>query len=288
VQVYGDDGLRGVVAIGASAGGVEALSRLITGLSPDLPYVYLVTLHVAPGAPSILARILDRCGQLPVVTAEDGQPLRPAHIYVARPDHHLLVADNRIVVSRGPKENGHRPAINALFRSVALEFGPHAIGGLLSGVLDDGVLGLAAIRARGGVTIAQAPDDALFPALPANACAAGVVDHQAAAADIGGVLKKLSQREIRDSAVESDRGMAAENDIATRSRFAIDFDTRELGTPPGHTCPDCGGSPAVVGDNSFRCRTGHTLTNDALHAGCDGEIEGALSANGARRGDGGG
>jgi two-component system, chemotaxis family, protein-glutamate methylesterase/glutaminase len=276
MQMNGDGELRGVVAIGASAGGVEALSRLAAALSPDLPFAYLMTLHIPPGVPSILARIIDRSGQLPAVTAEHGQRLEPARIYVASPDRHLLVADRGIVLSQGPKENGHRPAINALFRSVALAFGPYAIGALLSGVLDDGVLGLAAIRARGGVTIGQAPDDAMFPALPVNARDAGVLDHQAAAGDIGVLLKKLSQREIGKSTMEPDVGMELENRIAMMSRYATDFDTQELGPPSGYTCPDCNGSLVLVGENNFRCRVGHAWTPDALLAARDGEIEGAL------------
>jgi two-component system, chemotaxis family, protein-glutamate methylesterase/glutaminase len=199
--------LRGVVAIGASAGGVEALSNLAAGLSPDLPYAYLMTLHFPAGAPSILARIIDRSGLLPAVTAEHGASLQPGHIYVARPDRHLLVADHRVVLSQGPTENGHRPAINALFRSVALAFGPRAVGILMSGVLDDGVLGLGAIRSRGGTTIGQSPNDALFPALPVKARDAGVLDEQAAAGDIGEVLKQLSQREIKDPNMEPDARM---------------------------------------------------------------------------------
>ena len=178
----GNGDLRGVVAIGASAGGVEALSSLAAGLSPDLPYAYLMVLHVPAGSPSILARIVDRTGPLPAVAARDGMALQPGHIYVSVPDRHLVVVDDRAVLSEGPTENGHRPAINASFRSVALAFGPRAIGVLLSGVLDDGVLGLAAIQSRGGTTISQSPEDALFPAMPTNAVEAGVVDRQSTAA----------------------------------------------------------------------------------------------------------
>ena len=159
-----------------------------------MPYAYLMALHFPAGAPSVLARIIDRSGPLPAVTAEDGASLQSAHIYVARPDHHLLVADHRVVLSQGPTENGYRPAINALFRSVALAFGPRAVGVLMSGVLDDGVLGLAAIRSRGGTTIGQSPNDALFPTLPTNARDAGVVDRESRAADVGPVLKELSRR----------------------------------------------------------------------------------------------
>jgi two-component system chemotaxis response regulator CheB len=209
MQATRNGDLHGVVAIGASAGGVEALSNLAAGLSPDLPYAYLMTLHLPARGPSILARIINRCGSVPAGTAEDGARLEPARIYVACPDRHLLVADHRVVLSQGPTENGYRPAINALFRSVAVTFGPRAIGVLLSGVLDDGVLGLAAIRSRGGTTIGQSAEDALFPALPTNAREAGVLDRQARAADIGAVLKELTLRRIKEPAIERDAGMSS-------------------------------------------------------------------------------
>lgn len=277
IGATGENGeLRGVVAIGASAGGVEALSRLAAGLSPDVPYAYLVTLHIPAGAPSVLARIVDRSGPLPAVTAEHGAKLQPAHIYVAPPDRHLLAADHRLVLSQGPTENGHRPAINALFRSVALAFGPRAIGVLLSGVLDDGVLGLGAIRSRGGTTIGQSPDDALFPAMPVNARDAGVLDREAAAADIGAVLKELSHQSLKDLTMERDAAMELENRIAMMSRFSTDFDTQQLGAPSGYTCPDCNGSLVSISEGNFRCQVGHAWTADALLAARDSEVEGAL------------
>lgn len=272
----GNDGLRGVVAIGASAGGVEALSRVAAGLSVDLPYAFLVVLHVPSGAPSVLARIVDRCGPLPAVTAQDGGTLQPGRIYVGRPDRHLLVADHRVVLSQGPTENGYRPSINALFRSVAVAYGPRAIGVLLSGVLDDGVLGLAAIRSRGGTTIGQSPQDAAFPALPTNARDAGVLDRQAAAADIGAVLKELCEKDIEDPITQSDAKLDLENRIAMAARFSTDFDAEELGTPSGYTCPDCNGSLASISEGHFRCRVGHAWTVDALLAARDEEVEGAV------------
>jgi two-component system, chemotaxis family, protein-glutamate methylesterase/glutaminase len=268
--------LHGVVAIGASAGGVEALSRLAAGLSADVDYAYLMVLHVPAGAPSILARIVDRSGPLPAVAAEDGQRLEPGRIYVAVPDRHLLVADHRMLLSQGPTENGHRPAINALFRSVALAYGPRATGVLLSGVLDDGVLGLGAIRSRGGVTIGQLPEDALFPAMPTNAFDAGVLDRQAPAAEIGAVLKELSQRKIEERGMKPDAAMEFENRIAMAERFSTDFDTRELGSPSGHTCPDCNGALVSISEEHFRCQVGHAWTAHALLDARTAEIEGAL------------
>jgi two-component system chemotaxis response regulator CheB len=268
--------LRGVVAIGASAGGVEALSRLAAGLSPDLPYAYLVVLHIPAGAPSILARIVDRRGPLPAVAAEHGATLRPGRIYTASPDRHLLVADQHALLTEGPTENGHRPAINALFRSVALAFGPRAIGVLLSGVLDDGVPGLAAIRSRGGTTIGQSPEDALFPGMPTSARDAGVLDRLAPAGGIGALLKELSHREIEELDMKPDAAMEFENRIAMNSRFSTDLDPQELGAPSGYTCPDCKGSLVSIGEGHFRCRVGHAWTSDALLTARDDEVEGAV------------
>jgi two-component system chemotaxis response regulator CheB len=272
----GIEGLCGVVAIGASAGGVEALSRLAAGLPADLPYAYLIVLHVPPGAPSVLARIVNRSGPLPAVAAEDGAALKPGHIYVGVPDRHVLVADHRVMLSQRPTENGHRPAINALFRSVAVAFGPRAVGVLLSGVLDDGVLGLAAIRSRGGTAIGQSPEDAVFAALPTNARDAGVLDRQVAAAEVGAVLKELAHKEIEDRTMETDLALDLENRIAMASRFSTDFDTRQLGAPSGYTCPDCNGSLISISEGHFRCHVGHAWTADALLAARDGEVEGAL------------
>lgn len=276
IQTAEVDALQGVVAIGASAGGVEALSNLAAGLTPDVPYAYLMVLHVPAGAPSILARIVDRSGPLPATAAENGATLEPGHIYVGVPDRHLLVADHRVLLSQGPTENGHRPAINALFRSVALAYGRRAVGVLLSGVLDDGVLGLGAIRSRGGVTIGQLPEDAMFAAMPTNAAEAGVVDRQAAAADIGAALKELSHREIEDCDMERDSAMELENKIAMMSRFATDFDTEKLGVPSGYTCPDCNGSLVSISEGNFRCQVGHAWTAEALLGARDTELEGAM------------
>lgn len=272
----GENNTLNVVAVGASAGGVEALTQFAGGLPPDLPYAVLVVLHMPSGAPSVLARIMDRNGPLRAVTAQHGAELEKGIIHVATPNHHLLVADHRIELSEGPTENGHRPAINALFRSVALRYGPRAVGVLLSGVLDDGVLGAGAIRSRGGTTIAQARSDALFPGMPQNAIEAGVIDHEVTAAEIGGLLKQLADRVLEEREMESDARMELENRIAMAKRFSTEFDTEALGTPSGYTCPDCNGSLIGVSEGNYRCQVGHAWTADALLRARDEEVDTAL------------
>lgn len=267
---------QGVVVVGASAGGVEALTQFATGLPSDIPYAILVTLHMPPNAPSVLAKIIDRHAPVPAHTATDGEPLEAGRIYVAAPDRHLLLYDHAVVVSEGPTENGHRPAINALFRSAALHFGPHAIGVVFSGVLDDGVLGAAAIRSRGGITVAQRPDDAQFPTLPHNAIDAGVIDHQVAAADAGTLIKQLTERDIEEREMERDISMELENRIAMGRKYAVTVDSEALGPPSGYTCPDCNGSLMGLTEKSFRCRVGHAWTAEALLEARDAEVENAL------------
>jgi two-component system chemotaxis response regulator CheB len=232
---------------------------------------------MAPGTPSVLARILDRSGPLPAAQARDGEPLRPGHIYVSVPDHHLLVHDHHVVVSRGPTEDGHRPAINPLLRSAAVAYGPQAVGMLLSGVLDDGVLGLAAIQDRGGVTVVQDPNDALFPAMPLNALAALSIHHQVTAADAGELFAKLAQDRQAEARTDADPTMELENRIALGARFGGIFDAQVLGPPSGYACPDCNGSLMSAGSTSYRCRIGHAWTADSLLLARDRETETALS-----------
>lgn len=267
---------HGVVAVGASAGGVEALSQLAAGLPPDLPYAVLVTLHLPANSPSVLPRILDRAGPLPAVAATDGARIEPGCIYVAVPDRHLLTRNHHIVLSEGPTENGHRPAINALFRSVAVSFGARAVSVLLSGVLDDGTRGSAAIRARGGTTIAQDPDDAMFPPMPTSAIDAGVIDHIVPATQVGALLTRLAERTIEDREMEPDPQLDLENRIAMGGRFSTSFTSEALGPPSDYTCPDCNGSLMTIDGASYRCRVGHAWTAEALLDARDAEVENAL------------
>ncbi|WP_082955900.1 chemotaxis protein CheB [Mycobacterium sp. E3339] len=194
---------EGVVAIGASAGGIEALCELAAGMPAELPFAVMIVIHMSRGTPSRLAEIIDRSGPMPAVAAVDGAPLEAGRIYTAVTDRHLLARADHVVLWDGPLEYGRRPAIDILFRSVASDYGPQAIGVLMSGMLDDGVAGLRAIKAAGGTTVVQEPSDALFPDLPTNALRAGVVDHTAAATDIGGLIARLAHGVIEDPAADT-------------------------------------------------------------------------------------
>jgi two-component system chemotaxis response regulator CheB len=143
-------------------------------------------------------------------------------------------------------------------------------------VLDDGTLGSAAVRSRGGTTIAQSPTEALFPAMPLSAIEAGVIDHEVSAIEVGGLLKQLADREFEEREMEPDGRMELENRIAMARRFSTEFDTETLGPPSGYTCPDCNGSLISVSEGNYRCQVGHAWTADALLRARDEEIESAM------------
>src|SRR3954470_2925577 len=181
-----------IIVIGASAGGVETLKALVRGLPAELPAAVFVVLHVAPGGPGYLPQILAKAGPLPASFPEDGEAIANGRIYVAPPDHHLLLEPGRVRVVRGPKENRHRPAADPLFRSAAWAYGPRVIGVVLSGTLDDGAAGLWAIKSCGGVAIVQDPEDALFDEMPASALASVDADHVAPLEELPLILAELA------------------------------------------------------------------------------------------------
>jgi two-component system chemotaxis response regulator CheB len=180
-----------VVVIGASAGGIEALKRLVQGLPSDFPLPLLVVVHVSP-TQSALPEILSRAGLLPAAHARDGDELAGGRIYVAPPDCHLLVVDRSVQVVRGPKENGHRPAIDPTLRTAAAEFGRGVVGVVLSGALDDGTAGLAAVKDAGGLTAVQDPEEALYPAMPTSAIAVVQPDYVLTIEQLAALLVKIA------------------------------------------------------------------------------------------------
>jgi two-component system chemotaxis response regulator CheB len=180
-----------IIVIGFSAGGVEALTRVVRDLPSELPAAILIVHHFPAHSTSALPRILSRVGKLHASHGVDGERIRTGHIYISRPERHLLVNGDQIQLSRGPKENGHRPAIDPLFRTAARSYGPRVIAVLLSGTLDDGADGMRVVKACGGLTAVQRPEDALFGDMPSNAMQLVPVDHVESAAGLGPLLTRL-------------------------------------------------------------------------------------------------
>jgi two-component system, chemotaxis family, protein-glutamate methylesterase/glutaminase len=270
---------RAIVVIGASAGGVEALQTLLRGLPSDLPAAVLVVLHMPTDARSALPAILDRVCPLPVRQAVEGEPLEQGTVTVAVPDRHLMVVEDRILLSRGPRENGHRPAVDVLFRSVARAGGRRVVAVVLSGALDDGTAGMIAVRARGGVGVAQDPDDAMYASMPKHAAEIGGADHVVPVEKMGDLLAELIAEEVeRVDEPEPSELMESETAIAYLHPEALNEEDRP-GTPSGFGCPSCHGALYSItegGMERFRCRVGHAWSSEALAAEQDQALEGAL------------
>jgi two-component system chemotaxis response regulator CheB len=205
---------RDIIVIGASAGGVPALSTLVGRLPADFPGTVFIVQHTSPAGKSFLPQILARAGPLPVRQPEHGDPLAPGAIYVAPPDQHMLLEAERIAIVHGPRENRSRPAINVLFRSAAETFGPRVVGVLLTGMLDDGVAGLGAVKRCGGVAVVQEPAEAPFPEMPRAALADVAVDHTLPLAEIAALLGRLARTAATSSAPPLAAGIRLGNDGA--------------------------------------------------------------------------
>lgn len=194
-----------IIVIGASAGGVQALKTLVGSLPRKLPASIFVVLHIPAESPSLLPEILSRAGPLEAVQAVDGIEIEHRCIYIAPPDHHLLIEHGHVRVVRGPKENRHRPAVDPLFRSAAQIYGTRVVGVILTGGLDDGTAGLLAVKRRGGIAVVQDPDEALYPGMPSSALANVEVDYRLPLSSIGPLLVRLASEQVE----EHGHGLAA-------------------------------------------------------------------------------
>jgi two-component system chemotaxis response regulator CheB len=269
---------KNIIVIGASAGGVDALQRLCAALPADFPAYVFVAQHLSPAARSMLPQLLDRAGPLHAVAADDEQAIEPGHIYVARPDHHLLLRDGKMLVRRGPVENRTRPAVNALFRSAAIHYGSRVIGVVLTGLLDDGTEGLIAIKAAGGLSVIQDPADAEWPSMPRNALKRDHVDHSLPLADLPALLVRLVREEAGPSIPLASEYLT-EDRIAAQEFAVMETDIVTPGQPSHISCPDCGGvlNQIEVGNElRFRCQVGHAYTPLGLAAAQNEELERAL------------
>ncbi|HUR69820.1 MAG TPA: chemotaxis protein CheB [Candidatus Thermoplasmatota archaeon] len=270
-----------IVTIGSSAGGRDALTRLVAQLPHDLPAAVFVVNHMPADADAgQLARILDESGPLDCKVAVDGEAFEVGRIYVPPADHHLLLAKKTIMVTKGARENRSRPAIDPLFRSAAVAHGNRVIGVVLTGYLDDGTAGLTAIKRCGGQTVVQEPRDAAYPDMPLNALKQGDVDHTVPLAEMGATLAVLARKRLG-------KRIPVPDDIRIEARIAervlSDLASVEaLGEQAPFNCPNCGGVLWQMdqGDSDdslrFRCHTGHSFTAPVLLAEQSGKIEETL------------
>ncbi|MBP2299212.1 chemotaxis protein CheB [Azospirillum picis] len=269
---------RDIIVIGASAGGLTAISRLFRGMPADCVPAVFVVIHVTPTARSMLPSLLERTGWLPAFHPADGEAIRPGHIHVAPPDHHLLVHSDRVLVRRGPRENRTRPAADPLFRSAAVAFGSRVVGIVLSGTLDDGASGLRAIHRCGGLAVVQDPEDAEWSGMPQSAIARTPVDHVLPVVGMPALLARVvGERAPPSPPVPLD--IAAEARIAEQEFTTMADDTKAVGKPTTLSCPECGGGLTEIHDGPvlrFRCQVGHAFSPDSMEEAQAEAMEKAL------------
>lgn len=269
---------RDIVVIGSSAGGVLALKELVSSLPADFNAPIFIVQHIAAYATSMLPDILNYAGSLKAVHPNDGDPIEPGYIYLAPPDHHLLIEKDRVLVKRGPKENRFRPSIDALFRSAAYTFGARVVGVVLTGLLDDGTSGMWSIKRLGGLGIVQAPDDAQYSSMPASVLEYVDVDYIVPITELGDLLCRITTEYAPDTpelSEEESYRLKTEIDIAAQKN-AFEMGTLDIGELSPITCPECNGILIRFSEGKlirYRCHTGHTYTAGALLAEVDKSIE---------------
>lgn len=271
---------RNIIVIGASAGGFDALKVLVRDFPADFQASIFIVWHMSPDVTGLLPQVLSRNGALPAKNAEDLEPIVPGQIYVAPPDRHLIIEGSRVRITRGPRENRFRPAVDPLFRSAAYAYGARVIGVILSGALDDGTSGLWTIKHRGGIAVVQDPFDAENPSMPRNALREVAVDHVVPVSEMAQLLVRLSREKppaVFDKFMEQDE--QTEFEIRTAGEDKTTFDIMKFGELTTYTCPECHGVLFMLRDGErprFRCHTGHAFSTDSLLSTVTESIEDTL------------
>jgi two-component system, chemotaxis family, protein-glutamate methylesterase/glutaminase len=271
-----------IIVIGTSAGGLKALSIIISNLPADLDAVVFIVQHVAADKPSLLPQILAGISQFPVSHPQDGEEIHKGHIYIAPPDHHLLVNKKYLRVVRDPQENRFRPAIDVLFRSAAFAYGSRVVGVILTGYLDDGTAGLQAVKKRGGITIVQDPQEAEYASMPKSALRYVQIDYCLPLAKISGLLVDLAKAPAEEeNAYPITPEIEFESNLAGQQMNAQEFleNVERIGIRTTYSCPKCNGSVWQIKNGDllrFRCHVGHAFTAEILLAEQTQNIENAL------------
>jgi two-component system chemotaxis response regulator CheB len=258
---------------------LEALTRLLPDIPADIPAALFIVLHMPAQNPGLLPQILSRYSSLAVNPVVNGEPVKPGHIYVAAPDYHLIIESGKVHLLRGPRENRHRPAVDVLFRSAALAYGPRVTGVVLTGALDDGTAGLFAIKRRGGMAVIQDPKDALFSSMPQNAAENVQIDFAVPLTEMGPLLARLAYQEAPAAQkFPAPQEMQKEGRIMDLDMNTLNNDDK-IGTPSVFSCPECHGVLWELHDGDltrYRCRVGHAFSPESMAAEQSEALETAL------------
>lgn len=272
-----------VFVIGASLAGIEALCKLVAALPANFPAPIFIVQHISPHHSSVLPQILARAGRLPASHPKSGEVIKGGHIYVAPPDRHMLLRTGYISLSHGPRENHTRPAVDALFRSAAIAYGPAVVGSVLTGELDDGTVGLLTIKDRGGVTVVQDPKEAVAPSMPESAMRHVGVDHCCTVREMAPLFADLASDDPPNIATPGlVKLVEVENRIAEGIFNVADWwQLEHMSIPSGFNCPDCRSALYEIKDPRFlrfRCRAGHAYSAESLLRGLEDSRERRLSS----------
>jgi two-component system, chemotaxis family, protein-glutamate methylesterase/glutaminase len=270
-------GNRDILAIGTSAGGVEALTSLASGFEANFPASVLVTIHLPSHFASSLDDILSRAGPLPAAFASEHQPLRKDRIYIAPPGRHLVIDGEQLSLGNGPRENNARPAIDPMLRSAAVCCGCRTVGVVLTGTMGDGASGLWALSLCGGVTVVQDPNDAAFPEMPRSALNRTRPDHVVHLAEMPRLLGSLVHQPAGDP-VQAPAAIKYDVEIA-RSGRSGPHTMDNVGRRSVLSCPDCGGVMWEFDEGGvvrYRCHVGHAYTMDLMRLAADDSLKRAL------------
>jgi two-component system chemotaxis response regulator CheB len=258
--------VRNIITIGASAGGIAAVTRLCAGFSKGIDAALFIVIHLS--RESVVGVVLSQIQKkttLPCKVPANGDPIENGHIYIAPPDRHMMLEKGRIIVQKGAYENHWRPSIDVLFRTAAAAYDSCVTGIILTGMLDDGSSGMSAIKRSGGRCMIQDPQEAEYPDMPNNVLRNVTVDYKGSLEEIAYVLSDLYTRSECENA-EVPRDVKLEAEITIRMSSNVE-DLEPLGTLTPFTCPDCGGTLVQITHEKaarYRCYTGHSFTQASL------------------------
>ena len=265
------------MVIGASAGGSVTLPELLKQLRPQMDIAVFIVMHITKRSiGDMLVKRIQKHTALKCKLAKHGDTIKAGTLYMAKPDHHLLLKNNKIILGKGPMENRYRPSIDALFRSAAAQYDHKVIGIILTGMLEDGAVGMLAIRRSGGSCIVQDPNEAQHPDMP-NAVLKNLrPDYIVPVSEMGAAITEIISNPPRKSKIPGD--IKKETEISERVQIGID-NLKQIGEHSLYSCPDCGGGLWQIKNNGeirYRCHVGHAFTEDGLLSNMEISTESAL------------